>query len=142
MPKSTTLISPSSFDRFGDLLKYLRRRAGLSQRDLSIADGYSESQISRFESGHHPPSTPTLTARFVPALHIADESETVARLLELAKTARGEAGLLPTTIVTSLPQHNLPLQLTSFIGREHEMAEVKRLLAQARILTLIGVGGT
>ncbi len=40
----------------------------------------------------------------------------------------------------SLP-HNLPVQLTSFIGREKEMAEVKRHLADARLLTLTGSGG-
>ncbi len=37
--------------------------------------------------------------------------------------------------------HNLPLQLTSFIGREREIEEVKRLLARTRLLTLTGVGG-
>ncbi len=38
--------------------------------------------------------------------------------------------------------NNLPIQLTSFIGREREMAEVKRLLASTRLLTLTGMGGT
>ena len=37
--------------------------------------------------------------------------------------------------------NNLPLQLTSFIGREGELAEVTRLLAQSRLLTLLGAGG-
>jgi predicted ATPase/class 3 adenylate cyclase len=37
--------------------------------------------------------------------------------------------------------HNLPVQLTSFIGREHEMADVKRLLTATRLLALTGVGG-
>jgi predicted ATPase/class 3 adenylate cyclase len=37
--------------------------------------------------------------------------------------------------------HNLPVQLTSFIGREGEIAEVKRLLATARLLSLTGSGG-
>ncbi len=39
------------------------------------------------------------------------------------------------------PPDNLPLQLTSFVGREREMAEVKRLLANQRLLTLTGPGG-
>src|SRR5215210_2903961 len=39
------------------------------------------------------------------------------------------------------PDNNLPLELTSFIGREREIAEVKRLLAQNRLLTLTGPGG-
>ena len=34
------------------------------------------------------------------------------------------------------------MQLTSFIGREKEMAEVKRLLATTHLLTLTGTGGT
>jgi predicted ATPase/class 3 adenylate cyclase len=37
--------------------------------------------------------------------------------------------------------HNLSIQLTSFIGREQEMARVKELLASARLLTLTGAGG-
>jgi predicted ATPase len=36
---------------------------------------------------------------------------------------------------------NLPAQLTSFVGREREMAEVRRLLGTTRLLTLTGSGG-
>jgi non-specific serine/threonine protein kinase len=35
----------------------------------------------------------------------------------------------------------LPAQLTSFIGRKHEMAEVKQLLVSSRLVTLTGAGG-
>jgi len=38
-------------------------------------------------------------------------------------------------------KHNLPQQLTSFIGRERQMAEVRQLLAATRLLTLTGTGG-
>jgi predicted ATPase/class 3 adenylate cyclase/DNA-binding CsgD family transcriptional regulator len=38
--------------------------------------------------------------------------------------------------------NNLPRQLTSFIGREREMAEVKRLLSSTIMLTLTGAGGS
>jgi predicted ATPase/class 3 adenylate cyclase len=37
--------------------------------------------------------------------------------------------------------HNLPIQLTSFIGRAREIAEIKTLLSQARLITLTGSGG-
>jgi class 3 adenylate cyclase len=37
--------------------------------------------------------------------------------------------------------HNLPVQLTRFIGREREIAEVKRLLTASHLLTLTGSGG-
>ena len=41
------------------------------------------------------------------------------------------------------PLHNLPLELSSFVGREQEGAEVKRLLLEEknRLLTLTGSGG-
>jgi predicted ATPase/class 3 adenylate cyclase len=38
--------------------------------------------------------------------------------------------------------NNLPVQLTSFVGREQEIAEVKRHLSRTRLLTLTGAGGT
>jgi predicted ATPase/class 3 adenylate cyclase len=38
--------------------------------------------------------------------------------------------------------HNLPTQLTSFIGRAMELQEVKRLLESNRLITLLGPGGT
>ncbi len=38
--------------------------------------------------------------------------------------------------------HNLPVQLTSFIGREGEIDEVSGLLSAARLVTLAGAGGS
>src|SRR4051812_24992905 len=35
----------------------------------------------------------------------------------------------------------LPAEVTSFVGRRREVAEVKRLLSDARMVTLTGVGG-
>ena len=37
--------------------------------------------------------------------------------------------------------NNLPLQLTSFIGRDGELADVAKLLEESRLLTLLGLGG-
>jgi predicted ATPase/DNA-binding SARP family transcriptional activator len=39
------------------------------------------------------------------------------------------------------PRHNLPITLTSFIGREREIAEVQQLLSTTHLLTLAGPGG-
>ena len=45
----------------------------------------------------------------------------------------------------SLPKprrlNNLPAELTSFIGREPEIADIKRLIATTRLLTLTGAAG-
>ena len=41
------------------------------------------------------------------------------------------------------PQNNLPLQLTSFVGREREVADLEELLTgETRLLTLTGAGGS
>jgi predicted ATPase/class 3 adenylate cyclase len=37
--------------------------------------------------------------------------------------------------------NNLPQQVTSFIGRERELADVRKLLQSARLVTLVGAGG-
>jgi len=40
-------------------------------------------------------------------------------------------------------RHNLPIQLTSFIGREKEMADIKLFITDhQRLVTLTGIGGT
>ncbi|HWD39938.1 MAG TPA: tetratricopeptide repeat protein, partial [Fimbriimonas sp.] len=37
--------------------------------------------------------------------------------------------------------HNLPVQLTSFVGREREMDEVRDLVRESKMVTLLGAGG-
>ncbi len=46
----------------------------------------------------------------------------------------------PLNSLTSLP-NNLPQQLTTFVGREKETAEVAGMLRGARLVTLVGSGG-
>ncbi|TME47604.1 MAG: adenylate/guanylate cyclase domain-containing protein, partial [Chloroflexi bacterium] len=47
----------------------------------------------------------------------------------------------PALKVLDVRINNLPLQLTSFVGRSAEVAEAKRLLSRAHSVTLIGPGG-
>src|SRR5450759_5133660 len=37
--------------------------------------------------------------------------------------------------------NNLPAQLSSFVGRERQLAELRRLLRKSRLITLTGPGG-
>ena len=83
-------LSPESFETFGDLLKFLRRREQLTQLELSIGVGYSEGQISRLEQNQRLPDITALKALFIPALHLENEPELAARFLYLAKSARLE----------------------------------------------------
>ena len=47
----------------------------------------------------------------------------------------------PLRTPKSVGAHNLPAQLTSFVGREAEMHDVRQLLADNRLVTLTGAGG-
>ncbi|MBC6457330.1 LuxR C-terminal-related transcriptional regulator [Actinomadura sp. HBU206391] len=42
---------------------------------------------------------------------------------------------------TRRQRRELPAEVTSFVGRRHELAEVKRLLSASRMVTLTGMGG-
>src|SRR5215204_1497259 len=68
---------------------------------------------------------------------IASESPKNPRRLRAIEAA--EAKTAPRT--PERPPNNLPLELSSFVGREKELAEVKRLLGETRLLTLTGSGG-
>jgi predicted ATPase/class 3 adenylate cyclase len=56
--------------------------------------------------------------------------------------APGLAADFPPLMALATIRNNLPAQLTSFIGREKEIAEVIRLFEKARLVTLTGAGGT
>jgi predicted ATPase/DNA-binding SARP family transcriptional activator/Tfp pilus assembly protein PilF len=60
---------------------------------------------------------------------------------EIPEAAAAPAGEAAPPAVMTRPRHNLPLHLSSFIGRETELAELRRLLAGARLVTLTGAGG-
>jgi class 3 adenylate cyclase len=70
------------------------------------------------------------------------------RLSDLARPERvfqllapdAAAEFPPLRSLDALP-HNLPLQLTSFVARERELAEVAALLGAHRLVTLTGPGG-
>jgi non-specific serine/threonine protein kinase len=56
-------------------------------------------------------------------------------------SGQGYRFALPVTKVEPRGKHNLPSQLTSFIGREQEIAQLKELLTTNRLVTLTGAGG-
>src|SRR5215510_1449986 len=84
MLDSAAAVSPTSFPSFGDLLRYLRKRAELSQRELASHVGYHYSYMSRIENNEYVPDPTVLMSRFIPALHLEKEPAWTKRLLELA----------------------------------------------------------
>jgi predicted ATPase/class 3 adenylate cyclase len=73
-------------------------------------------------------------------------NQTVRDVPELVRVFQVTAPLLqvdfPALRTTPSHPNNLPTQLTSFVGREKELEEIQRLLANTHMLTLIGPGGT
>ncbi|MGE5374875.1 MAG: helix-turn-helix domain-containing protein, partial [Bacteroidota bacterium] len=137
------------FTTFGDLLRFLRRRAGITQMELSIAVGYSDAQISRLEQNLRPPDLPTIEARFVPALGLEQEPRAVARLLDLAAQVRREnapvLGLCPYKGLNYFEESDADL----FMGREELTARLlERVLDMSssptsnRFLAVIGASGS
>ncbi len=151
MAKTISTSTLEKFTTFGDMLRFLRRRAGITQTELSIAVGYSSSQISRLEQNLRMPDPSTIAARFVPVLNLDDEPEAVSRLLELASTVRREdapvVGLCPYKGLDYFDEADVDL----FVGREALTEKITgRLLALAsskniphgRVLAIVGASGS
>src|SRR5260370_668883 len=92
MSRPTTVSSPEFFLSFGDLLKHLRLRSQLTQRELAITLGYNHAHLSRLEHNQRLPDAATVLALFVPALSLEDEPAWAARLVALAAAGRGDLG--------------------------------------------------
>ena len=146
MPVTMTLA-------FGPLLKHLRKQAGMTQRDLAAALGYSESLICSLEKATRQPDLQAVTERFILALGLQDDPHTAANLIEQAAWARGErppaAITFQRTTQTKIedalaePVEALPALPTALIGRTTEVNQLcNRLLGHSgRLLTLLGPPG-
>jgi ATP/maltotriose-dependent transcriptional regulator MalT/DNA-binding XRE family transcriptional regulator len=128
-----------AFPTFGHGLRYLRRRARLTQRELGLAVGYSEAQICRLEQNQRLPDPITLAALFVPALGLERDQVLAARLLELAAEARDERradagrGSAELDAVPASPRHAVP--------RRKLLAELRERLASDRAVVVLGLAG-
>src|SRR5262245_41356041 len=151
MASSIPTSTLEKFTTFGDLLRFLRRRVGMTQMEISIAVGYSDTQISRLEQNLRLPDIPTIEARFLSALDLEAEPQAAARLLELAANVRREdapaLGLCPYKGLNYFDEADAEL----FVGRETLTNKlVERVLSLAsrsslnpeRFLAVVGASGS
>src|SRR5688500_12740457 len=148
MPTSIPISTLEKFTNFGDLLRYLRRAAGLTQLELSTQVGYSHAQISRLEQNLRLPDIPTIEARFISALGIENEPKVVTRLLELAGNVRREdapgLGLCPYKGLNYFDESDADV----FTGREALTTKLtERVFSlmftdSARLLAIVGASGS
>ncbi|MGH2387765.1 MAG: tetratricopeptide repeat protein [Chloroflexota bacterium] len=133
---------------FAELLKEYRRVAGLTQETMAERAGVSSRGIQALELGENKPRRDT-ARRLSTALGLSEQDR--ARFLAAATPGpRGRAAredgthALPLPVPVprpAAPRHNLPALLSSFVGRDQEQADIIELLAQDRLVTLVGPGG-
>lgn len=126
---------------FGAMLRYLRRRAQLTQAELARAVGYSREHLARLELGQRQPDAVVVTALFLSALGIEAEQELAAQLVQLARNVAPQTH--PENISPPAIPSNIPAPIVRLIGRETELGQVKQLLAQPdiRLISLLGPPG-
>lgn len=113
---------------FGEYLRQQRIIAGWSQEALAEAAGLSVRGISDLERGLRLAPHPTTLDRLAQALDVP-----LGDLKDAARQARRRAPVQS--------RHNLPHELSSFVGRHDELHQLADALATSRLLTLAGPGG-
>ena len=117
---------------FGRLLRQHRLAAGLSQEELAERAGLSRRGISDLERGVRRP-LPGTARGLADGLNLEGPSR-----VELLSGTQWRARM---SAPTGQSESRLPMPLSSFVGREVELAQIRSLLENARLLTLTGSGG-
>jgi transcriptional regulator with XRE-family HTH domain len=128
---------------FAGLLRQLRAEARLTQEELAQAASVGTRSVSDLERGIHATAHKDTAGLLAGALGLAGPVRT---LFIAAARGKARAAEVLTARHTQTPgafaaRHNLPVQLTSFVGREGELAAVGGLVGEARLVTLTGAGG-
>jgi len=119
---------------FAALLRQHRQALGLTQEELAERAGLSARAISDLERGLKQAPRPSTVRLLAAGLELG--SADAAELLAAARSA-GAAGQ-PDALPRS---SNLPAEVSTFIGRSREVAELPTQLRAARLVTLTGPGG-
>jgi non-specific serine/threonine protein kinase len=118
---------------FAEQLRVLRRGARLLQTELAGRAGLSVRAISDLERGLRRAPRRETVDRLADALELTPEQRRVLGG-SVARVRQRRVGQSP------LPS-NLPAPLTSFVGREREMGELRHLVQATRLVTLTGPPG-
>ena len=130
-------------------VRRLRLRAGLTQDELAARAGLSPDNVGALERGLRRRLYPHTARAIADTLDLSDAERAV--LVELARGAQhAGTAAVPTPAAAptrsadaAAPLGSLPVPLTSFVGRERELAAVTLMLAGGtRLLTLTGPGGS
>src|SRR5262245_47968485 len=129
-------MAPPSNVTFGDLLRRLRKAAGLTQAELAERAGISVRGLNDLERGaRRTPRRETLVL-LGDALDLAGDG----RAAFVAAARRTD---FPPLRALDARPHNLPVEPSPIVGREREIEDVCVLLHRddVRLVTLTGPGG-
>jgi predicted ATPase/DNA-binding CsgD family transcriptional regulator len=129
MSKTSTLIEPLT-NREQEILAMLIKHC--SNKEIASSLNLSVNSVKWY------------ARQIYGKLGVENRRQVAARASELGLLSTFTTEEIPTLLsdeTESQPKHNLPLQLTSFIGRENEIRQVKELLGSSRLVTLTGAGG-
>lgn len=132
---------------FGNWLKTRRKARDLTQAELADQVGCSAAAIRKLEAEERRPSV-QIVKRLAEIFGVPQNEQD-----NFLRFARGEMRSAPVEIKEDLPwqasaalirSKNLPATVTSLIGREQEIADVRNYLSKddIRLVTLIGPPGT
>jgi predicted ATPase/DNA-binding XRE family transcriptional regulator len=121
---------------FGELLRRHRISSGISQESLAERARVSAAAISALERGERRAPYRETVAMLANALGLSNDER-----VEFAAAADRARGRGQRAVSEPRATQNLPLPLTSFVGRDDEIAEIKTLLESRRLITLTGSGG-
>ncbi|GAB4110260.1 MAG: tetratricopeptide repeat protein [Roseiflexaceae bacterium] len=139
---------------FGSYLRFLRRRARLTQTELGIAVGYSPGQISMLEHGQRSADPITVAALFVSALGIEADEPRRLHLLRLAEAAMAAQTRHPLS-TTSLEVSNtliiereelgqleeVPTLPSYVVMRQQQRDQIIQCFAHEPVVALSGLAG-
>lgn len=145
-------MEPSTLS-FTQWLRRQRRARDLTQEELANRLGLALVSYRKIESGERRPSK-EVAQRLAEVFSVPEADR--ANFIAFARALDPDAALAPVSLTAPdtrvpIPQprgvqaarlNNLPIQLTSFVGREREMERVLQLLDETRLLTLTGAGGS
>ena len=125
---------------FGTLLRRHRLAAELSQEALAERARISANGLGALERGYRRNPQRETVALLARALALDDAQRRDFEAAASRRTIRHGAGE-PADPLRNLPAPNLPLSLTTFVGRHAELGEIATLVRAHRLITLTGAGG-
>ncbi len=136
---------------FGVLLRKFRLDVGFTQQELAERAKLSVEAIGTLERGARTRPHRDTVALLGYALGLSPEREALLesaaggahppRRREHSETRGAPVLSIVRPDAQSIPKHNLPQRLTSFIGRQRELYEITSLLREHRLVTIVGAGG-